>query len=174
MPIELISPQPKDAYFWLQVRKQKSTQENNPVGNLSEKKLREQIFESNRDLRFKQSVHRFYIQTAEKEFAGVISLREINWESGVCELGYLIAEKFQNKGIATQAVRLLMQKSFAAGIRKIKATTYVHNVASYKVLEKNGFVLEGTLKNEILIKGKIQDLYSWAAFSDIKEDIETR
>ncbi|MBL7670310.1 MAG: GNAT family N-acetyltransferase [Bdellovibrionaceae bacterium] len=161
--MKLISPQPDDAWFWLQVRSQESTQANNPIGILSEEKLRIQISESNSDISDKKSVHRYFIQVSEKEFAGVISLKDINWESGVCEIGYLIAEKYQNQGVASKAVALIMEKAFAVGIKKIKATTFIKNVASYKVLQKNGFILEGHLKNEVLIQGQLQDMYLWAA-----------
>jgi len=166
LEISLTSPKPEEAYLWLQVRTQQSTQENNPIGILSEDKLRQQIIESNADIVQKKSVHRYYIRTETQDFAGVISLKDINWESGVCEIGYLIAEKYQNQGVASQAVSRLLQKAFAAGIKKIKATTFVRNIASYKVLQKNGFTLEGTLKNEVLIQGRPEDLYLWAAHSD--------
>lgn len=164
--ITLVSPKTDDAWFWLQVRSQKSTQLNNPIGVLSEDKLRQQIIESNSDLSEKKSVHRYYIQLDGNDFAGVISLKDINWESGVCEIGYLISEKFQNKGVASQAISLIMQKAFAVGLKKIKATTFVKNVASYKALEKNGFVLEGYLKNEVIIQGRLEDMYLWAAYQN--------
>ncbi len=172
LEINLASPQPEDAHLWLQVRSQKSTQENNPIGILSVETLRQQILDSNSEITKRKTVHRYFIYTSQPDFAGVISLKDIHWDSGVCELGYLIAEKYQNKGVATQAVALIMQKAFSAGIRKIKATTFVNNVGSYKVLQKNGFVLEGLLKNEVLIQGHLQDMYSWAAYSSgaIKTD----
>ena len=165
MKLNLISPAPEEAYFWLQVRIQKSTQANNPVGSLSEDQLLQQILASNSPMTEKKSSHRYYIQTEEKDYAGVISLKDINWDSGVGELGYLIAEKYHNKGIATAAVALMMQKAFASGIQKIKATHYVDNIASSRVLQKNGFVQEGTLRKEVLIQGQLRDLLLWAAFS---------
>lgn len=167
--ITLISPQPKDAWFWLQVRSQASTQANNPIGILSKDKLRTQITESNLDIAEKKSVHRYYIQTNDNDFAGVISLKDINWESGVCEIGYLIAEKYQNQGVASRAVALILQKAAVAGLKKVKATTFVKNVASYKVLQKNGFYLEGYLKNEVIIQGQLQDIYLWAAYPNRAE-----
>lgn len=158
--ITLISPKPDDAWFWLSVRSQASTQNNNPIGILSEEKLKQQIAESNQDISEKKSAHRYFIKF-DDEFAGVISLKDINWDSGLCEIGYLIAEKFHGQGVATQAVRMILQKGFEAGLRKIKATTSVPNVASYRVLQKNGFSLEGCFKDEFLIQGRHQDVYAW-------------
>jgi GNAT superfamily N-acetyltransferase len=87
-------------------------------------------------------------------------------------LGYLIAEKYHNQGIATKAVDLILEKAFDQGnLRKVKATTAVSNVASYRVLQKNGFLLEGCLKEEFLILGELQDAYSWGL---IKDNFRTR
>ncbi len=166
MNMTLVSPQPEDAWFWAQVRNQNSTQQNNPMGVLSEEKLRSQIIDSNFEISEKKSAHRYYIQLNHSEFAGVIALRDIHWDSGVCEIGYLIAEKFQNQGVATKAVEIILRKAFAGGIQKIKATTSVKNPASYRVLQKNGFSLEGHLKNEVLIQGQLHDMYMWAISSD--------
>ncbi len=163
MTVNLVSPMPDDAGFWLKVRSQKSTQDNNPIGILSEEKLRSQIVESNSEISERKSTHRYYIQTDDQNFAGVISLKDINWESGVCEIGYLIAEEYQGQGIASQSVRLILQRAFDSGIKKIKATTSAKNTASYRVLQKNGFTLEGYLKNEFLVKGQPHDVYLWAA-----------
>ncbi len=165
MKVDLVLPPSDGASFWLKVRRQESTQENNPIGTLSEEKLRLQLVESSFEISERKSVHRYFIQTADGNFAGVISLKDINWESGVCEIGYLIAEDYQRKGIASQAVRLILEKGFAAGLTKVKATTSVKNLPSYKVLQNNGFRLEGYLRNEFLVHGLPHDVYLWAVDS---------
>lgn len=166
MNVELILPTPDGAGFWLKVRIQKSTQEYNPIGTLSKEKLLQQIIESSFEISERKSVHRYFLQVADGNFAGVISLKDINWESGVCEIGYLIAEEHQGKGIASQAVEKILEKAFAAGISKIKATTSVHNTPSYRVLQRNGFRLEGFLKNEFVVQGRQHDAYLWAVNRD--------
>lgn len=166
MKIELISPKVEDAWFWHQVRSQETTQRFNNMGVLDLDQLKIQIAASNRDISAKQRAHRYFVKANDAEFAGVIALRDIDWESGVCDLGYLIAEKYQNQGIATRAVALILEKAFEQGkLRKIKAITAVSNVASYRVLQKNGFSLEGFLKEELLIAGKPQDTYLWGLTS---------
>lgn len=167
MKIELISPKVEDAWFWHQVRGQETTQRFNAMGVLDVDRLRAQIAESNLDISARQRAHRYFIKINGIQFAGVIAIREIDWESGVCDLGYLIAEKYQNQGIATRAVALILQKAFYEGkLRKVKAITAVSNVASYRVLEKNGFSLEGSLKEELLIARRAQDAYLWGLTSD--------
>lgn len=73
------------------------------------------------------------------------------------EIGYFIGEEFWGKGIATEAVRQLVnyiQKNF--DVVRIYAEVFEYNKASMKVLEKNGFYLEsirkkGAIKNDMII-----------------------
>jgi RimJ/RimL family protein N-acetyltransferase len=169
MNVELVLPTPDGAGFWLKVRSQKTTQENNPIGILSEEKLRQQIIESSFQISERKSVHRYFIQTPTGNFTGVISLKDINWESGVCEIGYLIAEEYQGKGVASEAVEKILEKAFAAGISKIKATTSVHNTPSYRVLQRNGFRIEGFLRNEFVVQGNPHDAYLWVVNRELFE-----
>jgi hypothetical protein len=86
MKIELISPEVEDAWFWHQVRSQETTQRFNNMGVLDLDRLKTQIAESNRDISTKQRVHRYFIKVNGGEFAGVIAIRDIDWESGVWAL----------------------------------------------------------------------------------------
>ena len=162
MEIKLLLPTIDDAHFWLKVRTQPSTQNNNPIGILNLEELKRQVGESNQPMSKKQKAHRYFIQSAE-QWAGVISLKDINWDSGVAELGYLIDETFQSKGVATEAVRQIVKIAFNEGnLNKIKATTIVQNVPSYRVLEKNSFKKEGVLRQEFLVQGKLHDVFLWS------------
>lgn len=59
-------------------------------------------------------------------------------------LGYSIHPDSWNHGVASAAVALLVPALHRAGIRRIVAKTFAENVASIRVLTKNGFRLEGT------------------------------
>lgn len=73
-------------------------------------------------------------------------------------LGYYILDEYKNKGIATQMVKEICEIAFQElTIHRITATTFSCNVASRRVLEKNGFILEGTLKNNLYKDHKIYD-----------------
>jgi len=61
-------------------------------------------------------------------------------EDDFCELGYWLGVEYWGQGYATESVRGLL--SYAATntpCEKFKANVYKENVASAKVLEKNGF-----------------------------------
>ena len=79
------------------------------------------------------------------------------------DLGYVIARKYWGNGIASQAIQLAIQKGFEdLDVTRIEALVDPANIASQRVLEKNGFAKEGWLKNYILQKGIIKDRYIYA------------
>ena len=79
------------------------------------------------------------------------------------ELGYWLAEEYWGKGIMTEAVRQLCKKAFGLfDINRIYAEPFAHNIGSRKVLEKAGFVLEGTMKNGVCKGNQIFDYCMYA------------
>lgn len=74
------------------------------------------------------------------------------------ELGYVIAREYWGKGYATEAIKLAVKSGFAdLEIERIEAFVDPDNVASQRVLEKNGFTKEGLLRSCIVQKGKVKD-----------------
>lgn len=74
------------------------------------------------------------------------------------EIGYWIGEPFWGKGIATQAVKLMVtygNKEF--GIIRFYAGVFDFNKASMRVLEKAGFSHEGIFKKAIFKNGTLSD-----------------
>ncbi|WP_240723694.1 GNAT family N-acetyltransferase [Flavobacterium sp. J27] len=87
------------------------------------------------------------------EFMGGIGLKVDN-KFNRAELGYWIAEKYWNLGYATEAVKAILNFGFTElNLNKIYATHLEENIASGKVMIKNGMVKEGELK-EHTKKGK--------------------
>ena len=79
----------------------------------------------------------------------VTRLDNIHYCTG--ELGYYIGEYYWGKGYATSAVKQVCQYVFEhSDIIRIFAEPFAYNTASCRVLEKAGFIYEGTLhKNAI-------------------------
>lgn len=78
------------------------------------------------------------------------------------EIGYFIGEPFWGKGIASQAVGLLVdyvQQQF--DVVRIYAEVFEHNKASMSVLRKNGFYLEGIRRKAVVKDGVVMDDYVW-------------
>jgi len=79
------------------------------------------------------------------------------------ELGYFVGEPFWGKGIATNAIKAMVEhilKSQPLATR-IFARVYEHNKASMKALEKNGFVLEGVQQQAAIKNGVVMDVFMW-------------
>jgi RimJ/RimL family protein N-acetyltransferase len=78
------------------------------------------------------------------------------------EIGYWIAEPFWGKGIATEAIRQMMEYSFYYfDIVRIYAEVFENNKSSMRALEKNGFYLEGVRRKSVFKNEVLMDDYIW-------------
>jgi RimJ/RimL family protein N-acetyltransferase len=75
---------------------------------------------------------------------------------GKREVGYMLGREFWGRGIATQALRLFLQ---IVTERPLYAHVAKHNLASRRVLEKNGFTLTGEEEHFSTMDGKIIEGY---------------
>ncbi len=75
------------------------------------------------------------------------------------EIGYILHKDHCGKGIATEATRLIVKEAFETlDIVKLTSEVFAPNKASARVLEKNGFVLEGVLRKAACKNGELFDL----------------
>ena len=69
------------------------------------------------------------------------------------ELGYIFDPAYQRHGYATEAARALVDDALAGmGVRRVIAQCSPANTASWRVLEKIGFVREGHLRQNIFFR----------------------
>jgi [ribosomal protein S5]-alanine N-acetyltransferase len=94
------------------------------------------------------------LKTENKMVGDLCIFGEPNAE-GEIEIGYGTYEEFQNKGLMTEIVRGIIEwvKS-QPKVKSIIASTDKTNIASFKVLEKNGF--EKTGETERLLNWKLR------------------
>ncbi|CED60555.1 GNAT family N-acetyltransferase [Moritella viscosa] len=105
-------------------------------------------------------------ETVTGEKLGSIGLKIVNHEAKIAVVGYMIKQSAQGKGFATEALNLL--KDYALNgleLNKLTATCSVHNMGSFKLLEKLGFVREGRLQQNSLIRNKYVDDYIYGLCS---------
>lgn len=109
----------------------------------------------------------FAIATA-SEAIGVIGFNlqeDIHRRSA--EIGYWLGEPFWNRGIATLAVGAAAKYAFAnLDIVRLYSTVFAWNPASARVLEKNGFKLEGRLIKNVFKDGKTVDSLLYALVAE--------
>ncbi|MCI8590274.1 MAG: GNAT family N-acetyltransferase [Clostridiales bacterium] len=97
--------------------------------------------------------------TVDSHVVGSIGVfRQENIQKQTGELGYYLAEEYWGKGVMTQAVKQICAYVFdKSDIIRIYAEPFAKNAASCKVLEKAGFVLEGTLRKNVVKNGSVLD-----------------
>ncbi len=73
-------------------------------------------------------------------------------------LGYCFSEASWGNGFATEVVAALLPWAFdTLDVNRVQAETDTRNDASGRVLLKNGFVLEGTLREDCIVNGEVSD-----------------
>ena len=83
------------------------------------------------------------------------------------EIGYWLAEPFWGRGITTDALRAVTKYAIEShGLTRIYAVPFAWNVASCRVLEKAGYVLEGRLRNSAIKDGRLTDQMQYAFVVD--------
>jgi [ribosomal protein S5]-alanine N-acetyltransferase len=94
------------------------------------------------------------------EFLGWCSVARWNPDFRSAALTYCLREAAWGQGYATEAARALLLWAFAAlDLHRVQAEVDTRNAASARVLEKLGFVREGTLREDCIVDGEASD--SW-------------
>ncbi len=96
------------------------------------------------------------------EVVGSVGFHDI--EKGFkAEIGYWLARKYWGNGIVSEAVRIVTEFGFQKlKLRRIYAKVYSFNAPSMRVLEKNGYQLEGICKKDVLKDRKLFDSFLYA------------
>lgn len=79
------------------------------------------------------------------------------------EIGYWLGEAYWGRGIVTEAVGALTRWGIEEfNLVRIDAHVFAPNAGSARVLEKNGYVLEGRLRKRVEKHGEILDALVYA------------
>ena len=99
-------------------------------------------------------------RTGEVTFLGWITLTRWNPDFRSISLGYCLGRAAWGHGYATEAARALLGWAFdTLDLNRVQAEADTRNRPSARVLEKLGFVLEGTLREDCVVDGDVSD--SW-------------
>ncbi|KEK10762.1 acetyltransferase [Lysinibacillus sphaericus] len=81
----------------------------------------------------------YLIKDQDSSILGRINLVDIDRFFKIGHLGYRVGQEHAGKGIANKALEILIETITNEDIKQIKAETTTNNIASQRVLEKNGF-----------------------------------
>jgi RimJ/RimL family protein N-acetyltransferase len=100
------------------------------------------------------------------DFLGVAVVPKLDREARTAELGYVVVREARGRGVATEALRLLTEWAFAAGMVRIELLISVDNPASKRVAERCGYVREGVLRSLHVKQDVREDTEIWSGLVD--------
>jgi [ribosomal protein S5]-alanine N-acetyltransferase len=110
-------------------------------------------------------------RATDQSFVGWCSLTRWNPVYRSASMTYCFDAAAWGHGYATEAGRALLDWAFdALDLNRVQAETDTRNVASAHVLEKLGFVREGTLREDCVVNGEVSD--SWV-YGLLRRDLQT-
>jgi len=100
-------------------------------------------------------------------FLGGCGLNTIRTDQRTANLGYWVRTSETNKGIATHAARLLAAFAFEhLDLLRVEFVMAEDNLASKMVAEKAGAILEGKLRNRLILHQVPTDAYLYSLIPD--------
>ncbi|MEO6579201.1 MAG: GNAT family protein [Candidatus Limnocylindria bacterium] len=90
------------------------------------------------------------VDTATGEYAGEVVLNELDSDSRSCNFRIGLRAAFRERGLGSEATRLIVDHAFAIGLHRVELTVYAINPRARRVYEKAGFVLEGIGRDALL------------------------
>lgn len=102
-----------------------------------------------------QGLSYFYLIKDKKgSILGRMNFVDIDHFQNLGHIGYRVGKKYIGAGIASLALKQLLEKVDMLDIKKVLAKTTTFNIASQKVLEKNGFKHIETSNEEFEMNGQ--------------------
>ncbi|WP_025783416.1 GNAT family N-acetyltransferase [Sporosarcina sp. D27] len=102
-----------------------------------------------------EGISYFYLIKDENgSILGRINVVDIDMTHGIANLGYRVGHLHTGKGVAKKALELLLETVAQLNIKQLKAMTTTNNMASRKVLEKNGFEQTACVDEEFDMNGQ--------------------
>jgi len=150
--------------FFELIHNNKSRLEDYFAGTLSKNRTIEDTVEFCKETEHriqKKTYFPYIILNKEKtKFIGMIDIKNIDWRIPKAEIGYLIDSEYEGKGIISNALEYVIEYIINKyKFKKLLCRSNIDNSGSIQVALKNGFQLEGTIRNDyITTKGEIVDL----------------
>lgn len=105
-----------------------------------------------------------------QEIIGTVMIFNFDHEARHAEIGYVFHKDHWGRGYGTETVTLMSDFAFdSLNLHKLHARVVHANIGSVRVLEKNGFELEGRLRDYYFIDGSYYDSLLFGKFQDTTE-----
>lgn len=100
---------------------------------------------------------------SQEEICGILEIRDIERDHSQAELSFWIAAELWGQGCMSEALKPVIAFGFnQLSLNRLYAYHMLRNPGSGKVLQKNGFVQEGVLRQRVRKWGVFEDVVLWA------------
>ena len=90
---------------------------------------------------------------------GTCGFTRFDYKNDCAEVGYVLNPQYHGQGIMTEVVGRVIRFGFEnLALNRIECRFIEGNIASRRVMEKNGMQFEGVLRGGMLIKGEYKDI----------------
>ncbi len=114
-----------------------------------------------------RGVTKMFMIMCKSRMVGVVSFNLIEPTNKTAYIGYWLDQAAQGKGILSLSLTAMMEKYAKEGlVRRFVIKCIVTNTASNKVALRNGFTLEGRLREAEFLNGKYHDQNIYARIID--------
>ncbi len=163
--VKLRALEPEDLNFLYNIENDESYWEvSNTQKPYSRYLLKQYLENSHLDI-YEAKQLRFAIENTNNEIVGMVDLFDYSPQHLRAGVGVLIAENYQKKGYATQALQLFHQYAFShLNIKQLYTNISIDNSTSISLFEKLNYQKVGIRKNWILSNGKFKDVLFYQLF----------
>jgi ribosomal-protein-alanine N-acetyltransferase len=134
--------------------------------NFYTRKFQKQALTFEYNMAMQGTLFRFYVYEKQNpdRIIGTISFHHItHGYTSSCEIGYKFSSEVHRRGYATEALTLVTDEIFRdLKLHRITAWALPDNLPSIRLLEKVGFVYEGTCREYMLLHGQWRDHVQYA------------
>jgi RimJ/RimL family protein N-acetyltransferase len=97
------------------------------------------------------------VERSSGEYAGEAVLNDLDEDNRSCNFRIALRPAFQDRGLGSEATRLLVDHAFAIGLHRLELEVYAFNPRGRRVYEKAGFVVEGVRRDALCWDGEWTD-----------------
>lgn len=95
----------------------------------------------------------------DEQLIGIVN--DVAIEGTKMEIGYALHPQYQNQGYGTKMLGMVIQMLSELGVSEVVAGAFENNIASRRIMEKNGMVLTGETE-EIAYRGNVYQCVYYA------------
>jgi ribosomal-protein-alanine N-acetyltransferase len=102
-----------------------------------------------------------------RELIGSMNLKNINLADRNAEVEYWLEKRFRHKGFASESLLLLLDQAFTElDLVRVYAIVHARNTASIRLLERFGFLREGTWRKASFMNNVWSDVYGYGLLKE--------